>query len=337
MDDFDFSAMQQKMAAELASDVKSESGYDSKYPIYYTRQNGKLKVKLLVNKKMGGLQKRLVRHPADAEGKVKVPCLSVYGETCPICEAIKEVENAKGKEIGAFRKYGYSVRGVCYAQLIEHDSSMFTEPNSPRIKDIITLMYPKTVYDKFNKVLVDAGANVVDVLGKNEGMPIIIERSQKPKDFPKFEVNIDPFHKEKSYATDGEYEAMLDELPDLTDAFYPRTLTDEIKTKVQAVAEAITQEYLGSTIVNPTPVTEDTKTPVGEVKPFETEDDNDDLPFEVGTPETTASVEEAEKVVDEVLDAKIPDGMPSCFGKHEDNSDKCNSCVHECDCVLAQS
>ena len=335
MDNFDFSAMQQKMAEELAADVRSENGFDSKYPAVYTRENGKLKVKLLVNKKMGGLQKRLVRHPADAEGKTKVPCLSVYGETCPICEAIKEVENAKGKDIGAFRKYGYAVRGVCYAQLIDHDSNMLTDSKSPKKRDIITLMYPKTVYDKLNKVMVDAGSNVVDVLGKNEGMPIVIERSQKPKDFPKFEVNIDPFHKEKSFATDEEYENLLNELPDLTDFSYPGTVTDEVRTKVKAVAEAITQEYLGSAIVNPTPVTE-TKELVAEVKPFESEDDNNDLPFELDVP-NTAATEEAEKVADEVLNAKVPDGMPPCFGKHEDNSDKCNSCVHECDCVLAQA
>lgn len=337
---FDFKAMQEQMAKELAADSRSESTYDSEYPLVYTANNGKLTVKLLLNKKMGGLQRRILRHPGDAEGKSKVPCLSQFsrgGEplVCPICEAIRNAEQAKGKEIGAFRKYGYKIRGICYAQIIDHDATYFTEESSPRKKDIVMLMYPKTVYDQLNKLMVDAGANIEKVLGTNSGIPVIIERSQRGKEFPKFNVSFDAFHEVSSFGTDAEFEALLDKLPNLNDAFYPVEITDEIETKVNQAAQAITQEYLGGNIVNPTkkeaePKPEPKKVEVAKsedstVAPFEP-DDEDELPFEVDVPKS-ASEGATEKVE--------ANGMPECFGKHDDNSNKCNLCVHECDCVLS--
>ena len=331
--DFDFKAMQDKMAEELASTTKTENSFDSEYPLVYVGNNGKLTVKLLANLKMGGLQRKLLRHPADAEGKAKVPCMSAYGETCPICEAIRSIEQAKGKEIGAYRKYGYKIRCVCYAQIIDHDATYFTEQNDPKKKDVVMLMYPKTVYDQLNKIMVDAGSGIEKVLGMNTGIPVIIEKQQKGKEIPKYTATFDAFHEVSSFNTDEEFVALLNKLPSLEDAYYPSMPTAEIRSKVQAVAEAITQEYLCSSIVNPTPKVE-TKTDVKVEVPstFSSSDDteDDDLPFEVGDVTT-----DIEKKVDEVVATSVPEGKPSCFSNHED-SEKCSNCIHECDCVLAQ-
>ena len=342
MDNFDFKAMQEKMAEELAAEPSRSNSYESEYPIVYIGKNGKLTVKLLVNKKMGGLQRRIIRHPADADGKTKVPCLSqfsVNGEPmkCPICEAIKSVEQAKGNEIGAFRKYGYKIRGVCYAQIIDHDATYFTEENSPRKKDIVLLMYTKTVYDQLNKIMVDAGPNIVEVLGTNTGIPVIIERTQKGKEPMKFTTTFDAFHKVSSFDTDEEFDALLDKLPDLNSIYYKADVTDDTITKVNQVAQAITQEYLGSSIINPTPKAEAPNTaekkPEPKLVPFEGDDDIQ-LPFELDELEVKDD-SKLEEVVEVVEAPTSNSDKPTCFGKHDDASPKCNLCSEECECVLS--
>lgn len=341
--EFNFEQMQAQMAKELASEESKSSSFKSEYPTVYVGKNGKLKLKLLINKKMGGLQRRIIRHPADSEGKTKVPCLSQFVDqktgkpmACPICEAIKSIEQAKGKEIAVFRKYGYAIRGICYAQIIDHDATYFTEENSPRKKDVILLMYPKTVYDQMNHIMVDAGPNIKEVLGTNTGIPVIVERTQKGKDPMKFTTSFDAFNKVSSFDTEAEFEALLDKLPDLNEQYYPTEPTDEIITKVEAVAQAITQEYLGSAIVNPSKKEETSKVaksePKKEVDVSITQllaEEDDDVPFEI-TDEPAAEV-----IVAKTETPVATDGKPDCFGKHDDSSNKCSMCIHECDCVLS--
>lgn len=329
----DLGTLQKKMSEELAETNKSNSE-DSGYPLVYTGQNGKLTVRLLYNIKMGGLQKKIIRH-ASSDGKTKVACLQSYGEDCPICEAIKNVETNKGKDAGCQIKYGYKIRGICFAQIVDHEATYFTEENSPKKGDVVMLMYPKTVYDQLNKLIVDAGPNVAKILGSNSSIPAVIERTQKGKDFPKFTVSLYPYGESKAYSTDAEYESVLNELPNLAEAFTPIKPTEELRTSARAVAEAITAEYFGSQIINPIiPQAQVAQTPKV-VTPLP---ETDDLPFEMDMAEPTNVKKETvtvSQVVEEVVNKPNTSGKPNCFGKHDDGSDKCTDCKFECDCVMA--
>jgi hypothetical protein len=329
----DLKALQEKMSNELAESTKSSSD-ESGYPLVYTGQNGKLTVRLLYNIKMGGLQKKIIRH-ASSDGKTKVACLQSYGEDCPICEAIKNVESNKGKESGVQIKNGYKIRGVCYAQIVDHEATYFTEENSPKKGDIVMLMYPKTVYDQLNKLIVDAGPNVAKILGSNSSIPAVIERTQKGKDFPKFTVSLYPYGESKAYSTDAEYESVLNELPNLAEAFTPIRPTEEVRTAAKALADAIMAENFGSQIVNPT-IPQATVMPTPKVvTPLP---ETDELPFDMDMAEPTNVKKEpvtVTQVVEEVVSKPNTSGKPNCFAHHDDNSDKCSECKFECDCVMA--
>lgn len=314
--------LQQNTAEEIEKDKeRSSGGGSSKYPVHYFGGNGKLTVRILFNMGLGGIQRKIIRHEV---GKDKIGCLSVYGEECPICSAIREAEDLRGKECGAFRKYGYKVRGVCYAQVIDF-SDKFFDGKDIKKKDVITLMYPKSVYDKINNLIVEAGENLAQVVCENDGVPLVIERSQKSeRAIPDYIVSFYPFGKKKSFeesdCTEGKtpedmFQDMLSELPNLGEQFVPVNPNDEVRKANQAGSEVIRQEYISGKTVNPgDEVIPENKTEVGggSIAPS-------------NPPQTSAPV------IDESSGDK-----PDCFGHHDDcDQNKCLVCPYEVDCVMA--
>lgn len=325
----DFKALQAKSQKELESQGSSENRTDFQYPFVYTGPNGKLTVRLFYNEKSNAIQRRIVRHAIDSEGK-KAVCLQEYGEDCPICDAIKRALEVDEK-CGAKMKYGYKIRGVCFAQVIDHEATYFTEDGDPKKGDIITLMYPKTVYDQINRLIVNSGDNLYKLIGSNNGFAVVIEKISKGKNIPEFKVSLDAFRGEfNAFDSDEKYEEEVSKLPSLDDLFYPPKPTDEIRTTVQAAADAIRAEYLGSKVVNPsTPKTTPAPTKVEEVKePLPFEESDDDLPFEVEEPSETETKDQNTSVSKPSEDSEYP----PCFGKHDDNSSKCILCSYEAEC-----
>jgi len=328
----DFKALQAKSQKELESQSNSENRTDFPYPFVYTGPNGKLTVRLFYNEQTGSIQRRIVRHAIDSEGK-KAVCLQEYGEDCPICSAIKSALEVDEK-CGARMKYGYKIRGVCIAQVIDHEATYFTEEGDPKKGDIVILMYPKTVYDQINRLIVNAGENLNKVIGSNKGIAIVIEKISKGKSIPEFNVSFDTFRGEfNAFETDEKYEEEISKFPSLDDLFYPPRPTDEIRTTVQAAADAIRAEYLGSKVVNPsTPKTTPTPAPTKKVEetremPFDLGED-DDLPFEVDGLDDHEVKEEPKPETKTSEDSELP----PCFGKHDDNSSKCILCSCEAEC-----
>ena len=326
----DFKALQARSQKELESSGSSEKKTDFAYPFVYTGQNGKLTVKLFYNEKMGVIQRRIVRHAIDE--KTKVPCLQEFGEECPICEAVKSAMEYDPK-CGAKMKYGYKIRGVCFAQIIDHEATYFTEEDDPKKGDIVTLMYPKTVYDQINRLIVNSGDNLNKLVGSNNGFAVVIEKISKGKNIPEFKVSIDAFTGEiASFKTEQEYEETMSKLPSLEDLFYGTKPTDDIRTSVEAAANSISAEYLGSKVVNPT-------TPKKTVTPPPTTSNND-LPFDLGDSNEDEDnlleeVEQAVKSVETV--AEDTTEYPDCYGNHDDESAKCLLCSYECECQEKKS
>lgn len=322
--EFDFKAMQQKMSQELANTKSySENSEGTGLPLVYLGQNGKMVTKLFYNPKMGGLQRKITRHPIDAEGKAKVPCLKeMYGEDCPICETIKNIKQAKGDDCGV-GKYAYKARGICYAQLIDFDPVYCSEQNDPNKGDTVMLMYPVTLYNKVNQLMVDAGDNVGKLIASNSGFATIFSRSQTGKKY-EYNVTLDALRGEvKSYDTADQYEDALSNLPNLNDAFVPSMPNDEIRNKVKAASEAIMQEFLGSAIVNPGDSAKEVTAPPPEF------DNDDELPFEI---------EDEDEVVAKTVEATSTieaNGNKPCFGKHKDGDANCMNCPMECDCIVS--
>lgn len=310
----DLDTLKKKIQDEANEAKEQSERSNGGFPIVYPGENGKLVVRLLYNVKSGSVQRRVVRHPA---GKGKVACLQPYGEDCPVCQAIHNVENMKGRECGAFSKYGFKTRGICYAMIIDHDPVYFTSPDDPKKGDVVLLMYPKTVYDQINTLLINSGDNLDKVLSENEGFPVIIERSQKKGGYPTYNTAIDPFGLKKVYEDNDEgtgeerFDSMLESIPDLNSTLIPNYPDDNLYKSAEALAQTITQEYMSSSIVNPS--TDDT-----------IEDDTNEVEESATTPVDVANIPDSSASSSDV---------PECFGNHCDDK-KCLICPIEADCFM---
>lgn len=316
----DLNRLKEQAEMEIENSSKNSNDSNSKYKVVYPGENGKLIVKLLFNPKSGMVQRKIMRHDT---GKSKIACLEQYGEECPVCRAVQEAE-ANRKESGTFRKYGWKVRGICYAQIIDHEATYFTKNGDPKKGDVVILQYPRTVYDLINKIIIDSVSQGVNLVSENEGIPIVIERNQKGNAFPSYNAYLYPYGSKKSFENDMEktgeqkFDELLENLPDLSETIIPKYPTEEVRKQIKALSETIDQEYaIGNGVINP-----------GE----EVIEKNEEqfLSSNLGdignqlTNENNAS-----------SDQEIDGDKPECYGHHKNGEKKCMLCPLEEECFTA--
>lgn len=303
---YDLSGLQASAQEELEeSEKRSQNNNGPK--IVYPIDNGTFRIKLLFNPKANAVQRKVTRHVV---GKDKIPCLSVYGEDCPICKAISSAEEEHGKECGAWSKYGYKTRGVSLAVLIDHDKGMFKGDRDPKKGETILFMYPPTLYNKINEIIVKAGSHIEDLVVNNNGKTIEITRKQKSGGFPDYDVSVYAYGDEKVCETDDEFDDLIENLPNLNEQIMPNYPTEEILEKVRAAAETIDAEYASGRVMNPNKPPKD--------------NDKEDEDSKSGS------------IASEVSESTTEDNgdKPSCFGNHNDDDNKCLICPFECDCMI---
>lgn len=362
MSSFDLSKVRQLAQEEIdAKNERSQGNNEgSRYPLVYPAQNGKLVVKLLFNIKSGTVQRKLVRHNGEKE---KIPCLQqMYGVECPVCASINQVEQTMGKEMGAWRKYGYKARGICYAQIIDHEATYFNGENDPKKGDVVLLMYPVSVYDDINRIILDAGEHLEELVAQNEGLPIVINRSLKGNGIPEYSTSVYPYGKKKSFEDSSEivdgkavvktgeqrFEELLNEIPNLGEAMgVPQYQEDSTIEKANALGETIIQEYMGSKIVNPSesqgtqfandvPQNMFSSQPV-DVQQAQLEEANRQAQAQAVVQTTTQPIPnnravQETTVVNGPVQSVTIGNHPECFGKHKDNDKNCLMCPMEDDC-----
>lgn len=330
----------QKRAKEELDEAASKK--TSGIPVVYPHENGTFRVKLLYKEESGIIQKKVTRHSV---GKDKLPCLSTFGHTCPICEAVKRAEENLGKECGAFKKYGYVTRGVAYAVLVDFDAGMFKEKDDPKKGDLILLMYPKSLYDEFNEIIVKSGEHLESLVAKNYGKTIEVTRGLQSNGIPEYKVNVYPYGDEKIKETDEEWDDLIAKLPNIAEAIVPKHLTEEIEEKVRVAAETVNVEYMHNNTLNPnaTEQKQTTQNPMNTNGPIAPSTDipesvinagagaEQPVQFNQPTEETTTKVEEPNIR----RDNNSPEGCPECYGNHSDTENKCIVCQFEADCMMA--
>lgn len=306
------------------------------HKVFYPGDNGKFLLKLLFNTQSQIVQRKIIRHS-------KMPCLQMYGEDCPVCNAIENVINVKGKETGIENKYGYKVRGICYAKIIDHQINYryFNKSDGPQVGDVILFMYPITIYKGITKIFMDAGEHLASLVSENDGLLVEVERSQKAGGFPEYSINVYPYGKVKVFkdqpdrSGDDQFLDLLAELPNINNAVVPHMPDEETRDKVRALSETIIQEYLKENAVNPG----DTKNKVDDE--VDNEIDNEDVRAEAiqnqvrSQAKETAKENKASQSTESVPSSE--DNMPSCFGSHIDGDTKCLACPHEADCYINTS
>lgn len=317
---FDLSKLQKLAQEEIDERNSKESSRDG-LKICYIGFNGKFRVKLLYDPKSQLLQRRITRHVV---GKEKIPCLSAYGEECPICKAINEAEDMYGRDCGAWRTYGAKTRGISHAVIMGHDKKVFTGDNDPSIGDTVLLQYPLSMYNEINNLIVDSGEFLESIVAMNQGKTVELERQGGGQLGPMtFKANVYAFGDEKVKATDDEFEDLLNSLPSLNDELVPNQLTSEILEKARAAAETITAEYTGGSVMNPNEVPAASAAPTAQVTSQASQTVSESGPIATPTQAPTAS------------SAPASTDTPECMGKYDENSTKCLVCPHDVDCITA--
>lgn len=212
---------------------------DSSNYRYLYPSPGTLKVKLLYNPKSNMLGRITKKHVID---KSKAICLSMYGQECPICKTVQNIKNAIGQDIW---KFNARVRAITFAQYVGAVNYTWSQENpEPKVGEIVILMYPWTVYQDINRLLVNCGSNASQLIATNVGKVVNISRWQE-SGMTKYKCEVDAFAPDfKSANSDEEFESILRGLPSLEDINCPAELTDEIMKTTNEVAEALSREYL---------------------------------------------------------------------------------------------
>lgn len=310
MSKYDLSGLQASAQEEIEENEKKTKEREG-FPLVYPIDNGTFRIKLLFNPISNSVQRKITRHQV---GKDKIPCMAVYGEDCPICSAIKNAEDEHGKDCGAWSKYGYKTRGISLAVLVDHDAGMFKGNNDPKKGDVILFMYPPTLYNKINEIIVKAGSHLEDLVVNNNGKTIEITRKQKNGGFPEYDVSVYAYGDEKVKETDKEFEELLDSLPDINEQMMPNYPNEEIREKVRAAAESIDVEYASGRVLNPNnPPEENNSSANDSIKQSSSGNISQDI--------SNANNDTGDK--------------PECFGNHCDDS-KCLICPFECDCMISE-
>lgn len=313
-----------KNTQKALDETKSSGGSErsTTYPILYPGDVGSLKLRLFYSEKFGTLQSRQIARHDCAKGKVV--CMSTYGEDCPVCAAISEVESVKGDRCGVRAKYKAKNRWLCYAQLIDYTGKYCTRENDPKKGDIVTFMYPIQVFKAISSLVVEYAENLDKILGNNEAKPFIFNMARNGS-FIDYKVQLDAFGTIKSFATEDEFQDKIGELPNINGELCDLNPTEETRIAAKALAETIRQEFMNSNIVNPSDVS----------------DEIDLAPQNMNG--SVANAADVESMVSNMVntgsinlnDSDKPGDAPECFGHRENNSDKCSKCLHEPECYLS--
>lgn len=313
-----------KDTQKALDDTKSSGGNGDRsttYPVIYPGEVGSLKLRLFYSEKFGALQSRQIARHDGAKGKVV--CLSTYGEDCPVCAAISEVESVKGEKCGVRAKYKAKNRWLCYAQLVDFTGKYCTREHDPKKGDTIIFMYPIQVFKAISNLVIEYADNLDKIIGSNEAKPFIFNMA-KTGSFIDYKVQLDAFGTTKSFSSEDEFKDKMGELPNINGELCDANPTEEVRVAAKALAETIRQEYMNNNIVNPgenVQVPENNNGDVGNAG---------DVERMVSNMVNTGSINDASS-----SDSDKPDGAPECFGHRENNSEKCSKCLHEPECYLS--
>ena len=329
--EINLSALESAISAEIESNNNNNNftrENTSEYKVFYPYVDGQYEIRLFFNFKANKVQRLITRHGNEGKNP-KVACLSAYGEECPACKVVKEIENLLGKESGISRKFGYSKRGICFAQIIDGPGKVFQGEYAAQKGDIVLLMYPKSVYDAINGILMSAikSKKFDDIANSNTAYHITINKDSSKG--PNAYQVLQTFTQSTLYKNDSEFENFIGSLPNLDEQILPINPTSEIYKATKVFAETLTSQYLSNGVVNPNgAVVGESKpaaaklneiiddTPTSDVNDLkEIPIDDDDIPFDT---KPVGNTNNSEK--------------PNCFGKYDKENSTCWLCPHDIDC-----
>lgn len=314
----------------------NNEGNGSKYPLIYPMvPGGQLTIKLLWNMKSNTVIRQISRHGGFGEkGFTKIPCLTKYGVTCPICEKIKEIEDKLGSNCGVGTKHKAKNQSIAYAQLIDYNDAY---KDMPKKGSIILFMFPYTIYKQIMTQLNQFGQDSKSLIATNSGKPFIITTDAK-QSASMYSVTVHPFNTINSFETDDEYFNCLNELPDLMETLAPKEVNDNLMKLVNTAVDTLNAEYLGIPSDAPTKESLQTAVQVNQQTPQQLVQDQANAQAAAQVVQTTVTqpVSEPQATTTVTLEQKIEEQInadkPACFGQFSMTEKKCLICPYGTDC-----
>lgn len=203
-----------------------------KYKLVYPGV-GTLCVKLLFNPKSNSVLRLINRHQI---GDDKIPCLKTYGQECPICSMITNIENARAVDLG---RMSSKVRGISFAQVVSADYKL---PDGVNAGDVVLLMYPWTVYKDISQQISQAKSpqELESLIASNKGFTFNIIRGADNK----YTTQINPFNQYQTSQDDNAFMDLLNNMESLKDQILPDPITDTLMKDVNDVTMELQQQYL---------------------------------------------------------------------------------------------
>ena len=332
-------ALQQKAQEEI-NEVNSRGNKGNGLPMVYPHNNGTFRIKLLFDEKSGLLQRKLIRHNS---GNKKLPCLSMYGEDCPVCAKVAEIQDSQGRESGVFSKYGYNTKCICHAVLMNDDDNAVNSDRQDKLKigDAFIMMYPVSLYNKINELIVKSGEHITSLLATNEGKTIEISRKQNGNGPIEYNASIYAFGDEKVRNTEEEFNELLESLPSLNEEMVPSSPTEDIRNSIKALVETIDAEFVSGKVINP-----NNQESVNQQNQSKNENNGASIADAMNPPVEDSKPEEqhnepapstsSNSGMNITMGNNAESDRPECFGKHSDTEKKCMLCPAEVDCMMVQ-
>ena len=345
---FDLTQVMQNAAkvAEQSSGDKNQFQHKLVYP-----QDGTLKVRLIFNQPSGLVMRKIERHKVNNK---QVACLQQYGQECPVCKALNDINNAKGVDLWQFNR---NTRGIAYAEYVDSDYKWNDPKYHPKAGEIVLLMFPWTIYSELNKLITAAGDHLYSLIASNVGGVFNIKRWREGNQ-TKYRAEIDPYdHNHRTCDRDEDYEKLITESPSLNERFIPIEMDEATLNAAKLAAEELTRDYLSPAVVQPnlgqpaSPISQgfnpQPTTPQATTAPQQYTDPTTGITYVLQgnqyvpvnsnpTPAPPLAPTPTAPSQPSALPPNITSNQPACYGKHGSvDANQCLVCPSEVTCVDA--
>lgn len=354
---FNFSAI---IAAETKRQEEAEkngsgNGGGTGFKTVYPFSNGRLEFKFIGNEPSGMLYRELAFHEYFADNKKqKIPCLhEMYGMECPICNNVKYIADTTGMN-EVFSKYGIKRQGIMFAKLLSFspDNYFGDNKNPPKVGDIVTFMFPKSVINEISNLIVEFGDECDSLFTNNETRNVTLKVGTQANGFPEYTFYVKNNTSvlcvdENGNPDEAAFNEFMAKMPNLKDVKFPssptedmtkihRTLIEEMNNKYLGGASAASDAFknaapMGSSVPTSTPTSVANPAPAVNVPPVSTSTPVPPASTEVQAPVNPTPV--STPPVNNNVASEDPRGpRPACYGDNR-YDEQCANCPWDAECV----
>ena len=218
-------------------------------PLYPTSTSN-FKIKIFYNRPTANIAREFSRHRFvynDKKFRVQPPCLRSFGQECPVCKTINDIQDVKGKDIlkGVMTFQRKCISFAYVEEIISHPD------DSVKAGDLVLFIYPKSLLNKLEDILdrcntpddankfFDRNNSISFTLSAN---PLAASGGDSYNFIPDAVNGPTPIYTGDD--ADAKFEQLMNSLPSLYDIYMPTEPTEDMIALNQEVANELSKRYL---------------------------------------------------------------------------------------------